>query len=369
MKRVRTRLAAEQSTNWPRAKGKPQQTPARAALRAWAAVLVTVASVGLLVANTNLTEIRTAAQEANYGLLGLALGVSGLSVIAKALRWRVLYPIVARPSVALAVAGVAAGQVANWAVPFRAGEALRVGLVGSATPAEGGGATRAVAVSVGVLVAEKLLDGVLLLVTVAVLVMLVGVPGWLSATALVFALGSCALGFALAVRLRRRPRIGWLGTVRSKLNPWLPTRISFVLEDAAGLGDGLSAWLSRSSAVQAISWSVAAWALGALVNYIVLRSVGLDPRQTVAATLAVLAALYGAAVVPALPGRLGVFQYLSVAALTPFGVIFNQALAFSLALYLAVYLPPILIALVSAILMGEAAVKPWVTTRHARRTG
>src|SRR5579859_6152201 len=338
--------------------GPPPQPPPS---RAWAgrrtgiAALITAACLVLLIANTNLTELRNAAQQANYGLLSLALIASGLTVIVKALRWSKLYPIRQRPDLALAIAGVAAGQVANWAVPFRAGEAIRIGLVGSTTPAERGGTTRGLATSVGVLLAEKLLDGVLLLVTVAALVLLVGIPGWLSATALLLALGGSAIGLALALRLRRRPIIGWVVTVRARIERWLPARVAVVLEDAAGIGEGLSSWLSRGAALQAIGWSLTAWGLGAVVNFVLLKSVTIDARQMLPATLAVLAVLYGAAVVPTLPGRLGIFQYLCIAALAPFGVDFNQALVYSLALYVAVYLPPIVIALISTLFLGRAA--------------
>jgi uncharacterized membrane protein YbhN (UPF0104 family) len=346
---VGTLSAAEQSADRLQAGRQPQQGLARTGLRAWIAALVTAACVILLVANTNLAEVRLAAQQADYGLLGLALGISGLTVVAKALRWRVLYPGWARPTVALAIAGVAAGQVANWAVPFRAGEAIRVGLIASAMPADRGGTGRGLAMSVGVLVAEKLLDGVLLLVTVAVLVLMVGMPGWLSVTALVLALVGCTIGLVLAVRLRRHQPIGLSWTRRR-----LPARLGAILQDAAGFGDGLSAWLSRGAATRAVSWSLVAWGLGALANFVVLKSVAIDARQTLPATLAVLAALYGAAVVPTLPGRLGVFQYLCIAALAPFGVDFNQALVYSLALYVAVYLPPIGIGLISTLFVGRA---------------
>ena len=58
---------------------------------------------------------------------------------------------------------------------------------------------------------------------------------------------------------------------------------------------------------------------------------------------------------PALPGRLGVFQSACVLALLPFGVGFDQALAVAIALYAVVYLPPIAIGLLSMTFVGRGS--------------
>jgi len=326
--------------------------------------LLTAACVVYLVANTNLADLQQAAQEADYWTLSVALLISGLTVVAKGLRWYVLYPGWARPSAALAIAGIAAGQVANWAIPMRVGEALRVGLVSAANPAQRG---RSLAAGTGVLVVEKVFDAALLLVTVGGLILLVGVPTWLSTSALLLALAGSAVGVGMALRLRNGSLRNWVEAARSWLGRRMPTRASSLLEDASGFGDGVSAWLTPGRGLQALMWSVVAWVLGGVVNYVVFKSVGLDPGQVVAATLAVLAALYGAAIVPSLPGRVGIFQYLCVAALAPFGVPLAQALVFSLALYLAIYVPPIAIGLASMVFVGSAPWRPPVARADRRQ--
>ena len=314
------------------------------------ASLLTAACLVYLVANTNLAELERAIQRAHYGWLGLALACSVASVIVKGVRWWALYPVWARPSLGLAIAGLATGQVANWAAPWRVGEVMRVGLVAAPGSAAGGG--RGVALSVGVLVIEKLLDSATLVLTVAVLVLLVGVPGWLSATALLGAGLACAIGLALAIHLRHRPAVRGWPAVRAWLARWLPGRLGRLFDDATGLGEGLSAWLAPRLALPALGCSVLAWVLGALTNVLAFASVGLDLPNATAASLAVLAALYGAAVVPTLPGRLGVFQSVCVVTLAPFGVAVEPALVFSFALYLAVYAAPVLIGLAALVFLG-----------------
>jgi uncharacterized protein (TIRG00374 family) len=317
------------------------------------ASLLTAACVIFLIANTNLAELGRAVQQTDYRLLSLALAISALTVVAKGLRWSVLYPAWARPSGGLAIVGVAAGQVANWATPFRMGEVLRVGLVSGPGGAHRG---RSLAAGIGVLVVEKLLDAALLLLVVAALVLLIGVPDWLSKSVLVTAVVGCALGLGLAYRLRRQSVPHWAALGRAWLARWLPTRAAWLLEEVTALGEGLSAWLTWGQAVRALAWTLVAWGLGGVTNAVVFKSVDVDPKQTLAASLAILAALYGAAVVPTLPGRLGVFQYVCVVTLAPFGVSLAQALVFSLALYVVVYVPPVLIGLGSMLLLGRV---PW----------
>jgi uncharacterized membrane protein YbhN (UPF0104 family) len=239
------------------------------------------------------------------------------------------------------------------------GEVLRVGLASS--PVDGDRA-RSLAAGVGVLVVEKLLDAAVLLVTVAALVLLVGVPEWLSRGVLITAVVGCVVGVAIAFRLRQRGLV----IARTWLARWLPSRAAWLLDEATAVGEGLSAWLTWGQAVRALVWSLVAWGLGGVTNAVVFQSVGVQPKQTLAAALAILAALYGAAVVPTLPGRLGIFQYLCVVTLAPFGVPLEQALVFSLALYIVVYVPPVLIGLGSIVMLGRM---PWARSvaRPARR--
>jgi hypothetical protein len=75
------------------------------------------------------------------------------------------------------------------------------------------------------------------------------------------------------------------------------------------------------------------------------------------ATLSVLVALYGGAVIPALPGRLGIFQSLCVLALLPFGLSFDQAVAVSVVMYAVIYVPPLVLGLMALLLVRPASAR------------
>jgi len=314
-------------------------------------VLGVVASVGclyLLASEVRIAAVRESMQRMDYGLLGLAMLLTLAIMLCKAARWRALYPVEKRPPLRLAIAGIAMGQVANWAIPARLGEVIRMGLV-SMEGEDGDPRHRAsLALSAGVLGAEKLCEGMMLLVTVGLLLLVVGIPLWISPAGLLSTAAFCLLGIAALV--------GWrLGLFQLRMPTWLLAQlqrrvnVAVLTKHVRAFGDGLMGWSTPAGLVQIACWSVAIWALGGLTNAVVMRSLGLS--HELGASFALLAALYGAAVIPSVPGRIGVFQYVCVAVLGPFGVEFNDAVAFALALYAVVYLPPLVVGVLSVVLI------------------
>jgi hypothetical protein len=77
---------------------------------------------------------------------------------------------------------------------------------------------------------------------------------------------------------------------------------------------------------------------GVVVNDLVLRSLGIQTPFMAAVVLLVI--LQAGVAVPSTPGKLGVFQYLSVLGLSLFGVAKAPALAFGMAIHLLVFLLP-----------------------------
>src|SRR4051812_48882127 len=134
----------------------------------------------LLASEARITAVQESMRRMDYGLLGVAMLLTVAIMVCKAARWRTLYPAEKRPPLRLAIAGIAMGQVANWAIPARLGELIRMGLV-SMEGEDGDPRQRAsLALSAGVLGAEKLCEGMMLLLTVGLLLLVVGMPLWIS---------------------------------------------------------------------------------------------------------------------------------------------------------------------------------------------
>jgi uncharacterized protein (TIRG00374 family) len=313
------------------------------------ATVVTTLCLALLARDFATASLQSALTSARPEMLLLALLLSALTIALKALRWRALYPAGARPGLSTALLGTAAAIAANWLIPARLGEDLKVGL---ATAELRGrvAASRGAGQSLGVLVVEKMLDGLALVLAIGVLLLLGGPPGWLNRLGAALGLGTI---FAFALVLLALARPGgrcWIDYQSRRLAPSLHARVRPI---AASFAEGLLALREDRALPGVLLATLAAWVIGLGVNWAAGMSIGLD--LGIAPSLGVLIALYGGAVLPSLPTRLGVFQYTCVLALAPFGVGSGQALAYSLALYVAVYLLPILMGLLATPRLGAFA--------------
>ena len=81
--------------------------------------------------------------------------------------------------------------------------------------------------------------------------------------------------------------------------------------------------------------------MSTLTNYIILRDVDIQVPFT--AALFVLIVLQVGSAPPSAPGKLGVFHYLAVLALSAFSVEKDLALAYSVLLYVVALLPKVVI--------------------------
>jgi hypothetical protein len=102
---------------------------------------------------------------------------------------------------------------------------------------------------------------------------------------------------------------------------------------AAGL-DGLAALGNPRAALGVWGWSLLFWAVSALTNGLLFLAFDLPPSPLMA--LFVLAVLQGGVAAPSTPGKIGVFHYLCILALSVFGVDAAAGLGYGLVLHLLV---------------------------------
>ena len=79
------------------------------------------------------------------------------------------------------------------------------------------------------------------------------------------------------------------------------------------------------------------------VNYAVLRALNLDIDAPVLAAFFVLIVLQVGTSVPSTPGKIGVFQYLVVLALAPFGIEGEPALTYGVLLHVVGFGPVVVL--------------------------
>jgi len=238
-----------------------------------------------------------------------ALAILPLAAVelAKAARWRSLFGAL-RPPYAVALRALIAGQLTNQLSPLRAGEAVRLGVLG----AQGG----AVVPGAAALAGAKAVDSVCL-----------AAIAFAVAGATVFSRPNLSLALGIAVIAAGAALSLWGGKLRARLAA-LPLarrlRLASLVDVANALRDpGVLAVVSGATLV--------VWAAGLAANACVLAAVGVAPDLHLAAR--VIVAGYLLNVLPSPPAQLGTFEAAITVALTSAGVPVQTALAAAVTLH------------------------------------
>jgi uncharacterized protein (TIRG00374 family) len=258
--------------------------------------------------------------------VGLMLIAGTGSLILRAVRWRVLLQSGGPVRVSTAFWATCAGYFGNNFLPARAGELVRTMMVG----AEAGlGRTFVLTTALS----ERIVDAVaLVLISSLVLLTLPVRPGWYASAAKPFALiGICGvLGIAILPRLERF----WnylldRAPVPERFRGKLKNVLEQVLYGLRAFHDGMR--LSTFLGLTAVIWSIDA--VG-----VILGARSLDLTLTLSMAYLLLTGLGLGSALPSTPGYVGIYQFVAVTVLLPFG--FNRAavIAFTLLLQALQYL-------------------------------
>jgi len=261
-----------------------------------------------------------------YVFLSLVLSILGTLI--RAGRWRLLYYPNQRQVSTPRLAGLLfLSQMLNLLIPARAGEIARIALMKRAKPAR----------TLGTIAVEKLLDLLTLLAFSLVLPLAVVPPDWFQAPKQSFVVLSLSLlGASLILFLFKKPLLSWLSALLRLLPLKWGERLQKALDQAlSGLDLLRSPWVG----LRLQGWSFLVWGVGALTNFVLFRALQLSLPFSAAVFL--LLVLQVGISVPSMPGKLGVFQYLVILALSAFGVQKDLALSYSLILYLVGFGPHI----------------------------
>ena len=291
-------------------------------------LIVSVIFGWLAVRNVSLHGLRRSLSNASWIWLVPALGALLLSLVLRAIRWRVLFPANARPSVGDSFWTINIGYLFNNVLPARAGEVVRAVVVARRT-----GLSRTQCLTT--IVVERVFD----LVTLALIMLVARILLPLPHTSLTFNLTIASiviLGFAglAAVAL-------WLGPVRNVLLTALArvpaSRHQRVAALASSVRLGLLAMRNPAVTLPALGWSVAVWTVHTLSYWFVLRAI--VPHAHWHAAVVCLVATNLAQVIPSTAGAIGVFEAAAKASLTAYGISATSALSFALVLHAVNLLP------------------------------
>jgi uncharacterized protein (TIRG00374 family) len=290
---------------------------------------VSVVCVGLLVRQVDLAQSMQSLRRLNGYVLLLPLSVFLVAIPLRALRWDMIFPRESRPGVASCLSALGIGNMANFLLPWRAGDVARCVLVGRDTSLSGVSRTLA---TLGV---EKIMDGLALVGMVLLAISTLSPPAWM--VRLVWA-ASAVFGSALVVMVVLRYRaasfidVGLAALRRVGLSS-LGDRIRSPLVSFA---DGLAATSSAAQMLRLLGMTAAIWFMEALMIWGLALSFGID--LPVESAIVVSAVLGLGLMVPAAPGGLGTYELAGVAGLTLVGVDASSALALTLVIHAWVFI-------------------------------
>ncbi|MDP1545341.1 MAG: lysylphosphatidylglycerol synthase transmembrane domain-containing protein [Anaerolineales bacterium] len=307
----------------------------------WIGIIFSLGFLFLALRSVDLKETAIALSRVNALILGAAVASYVLSAAVKAIRWQLLLAPRKAPSFGRAFSIMSVGVMVNAFLPARLGDFTRAYLMGEAE------ADSKVYV-LGTVAVEKVADLLFLLLSVMVLLSHtcpggrcqgMALPEWL----IVPARGTALL---IAVLLPCFILLTWQRDFFLRMVEWASRFVP----------SGWREWLLRQTRyglaslevvrrprllIGLFGWSLIVLILSILTNYLVFMS--LELALPVWASLLLLVVLQVGAAVPSSPGRIGVFQYLVILALSIFAVDKNVALGYSIVLYLVIYVPIVLI--------------------------
>lgn len=243
--------------------------------------------------------------------------------LARAWRWRLIFPSTLRPSYRDCVAALACNNLVNNLVPARGGDLLRCLLVKRAGAA---GAS----VALGTLVVEKILDGLSFVLVLVLAVVLLGPPGWVMiAASIPGAVFAGALIFVVALRLRS----SWVLSLATRLLGRCRSR--YLRERGVGLIsrfiDGLAVIGSRWQTLAVVGLTASIWLGESMVTCWIAHAMG--ARLSLIAASVVCAMIGLGYMVPAGPAAVGSYEAAAVAGLGLFEIHGERALAVALVLH------------------------------------
>ncbi len=259
-----------------------------------------------------------------YLACGCALSSGALFL--RALRWRILLRAEADIGARAAFWATAAGYFGNNFLPARAGELVRTFMISSRS-----GLSKTYVLTTAL--SERVADAVALVVISAlVLLTLRAQPGWLAHASKPFAvLGLCGV-VAIAV-LPRLHRLGKTILQRLPLPEGLRAKLIVALEHSLR---GIRAFHDPRRLLGFLGLTIVIWCGDAVGAVIAAKALSLSMALPVAFLL--IAGLGLGSALPSTPGYVGIYQFVAVSVLTPFGFTRTDAIAYILLVQALTYL-------------------------------
>jgi uncharacterized protein (TIRG00374 family) len=248
----------------------------------------------------------------------IASAIASATLFLRALRWRILLVAGGQVGVPTAFWATAAGYLGNNFLPARAGEIVRTAIISART-------RLAPAFVLATALAERIADAVaLILISAIVLFIVPAPPGWMRGAARSAALIGFLGAAGIAVLPFMHPLVQRI-VVRLPLSEHARDRLVAAAEHAL---NGLRTFHDPGRIAAFIAVTIVIWYLDALGSVLAASALGL--RLSLPVAFLLIAGLSVGSALPSTPGYVGIYQFVAVTVLTPFGFTRSDAIAFIL---------------------------------------
>ncbi|MCB1734512.1 MAG: flippase-like domain-containing protein [Gammaproteobacteria bacterium] len=282
-------------------------------------------------------------RQADWGwFFGGAL-VGLLGFVARAAGWRILLMPSATIPVVRLFSPVAIGYMANNLLPARLGEFARAYVVGEREPVSK-------TTALGSIVIERLLDAYALLSVALVITLVLPYPTWLKHASEWLLLGM--LLFSLGLMVLRRSHALRRGLIERWIAPQSPRVANHLIWYLSSFLIGANTPDQPHLSFRLVVLVYLRWIFEACMYLMVLVALGLDQEIPLHSALFVMVVVNIACLVPQAPGYIGAVQLATVESLALFHVGSETAIAYSLLVHVAFFVPITVVGLVYLIVGG-----------------
>lgn len=256
-------------------------------------------------------------RHASFLFLVVCISISSGSLMLRALRWRVLLQSARPVSIGAAFWATSAGYFGNNFLPARAGELVRTFMISTGT-----GMSSAFVLTTAL--SERVSDAIALVaISAAVLLGLSDPPGWLAHVARPFAI----LGFCGVAAIALAPRLQGFGhnLLHRLPGPAPREKLASALDHIIA---GIRAFHDVRRLLAFAGLTAAIWFCDATATIASARSLHLSFSYSIAFLL--IAGLGLGSALPSTPGYVGIYQFVAVSVLVPFGFSRTEAIAYIL---------------------------------------
>jgi uncharacterized protein (TIRG00374 family) len=293
-----------------------EEKPKSSRLSLIIAILLAVVLLFFAFRNIAWGEFFATLSRGHPGTIATACLILSGSLFLRGIRWGVLLSAERRIGAGMMFWATSVGYLGNALLPARAGEVMRSMAIGRY-------AKMSKSYVFATAITERILDAVtLVLISLFALATLEGIPDWLNTASQVMGV----LGVISIAGLFVAPRLeGFFRKILYMLpipDGW-KERLAQVME---GFLLGMKAFQHGGRAAMFAVLTVVIWLADAIIAMQVAQA--LDLSLTLAQSLLLLAALGLSSAAPSTPGYVGIYQFVAVSVLPPFGFTESEALAY-----------------------------------------